>query len=74
MQALSVEMHNNIKYCIIVSFLSMFGPGRLTPLMLAAHNGHNEAVKILVQHGAGVDMQNVVSRHAQIILEYIFVQ
>ena len=29
--------------------------------MLAARNGHNEAVKILVQHGAGVDMQDVVS-------------
>ena len=42
--------------------------------MCAAQNGHNEAVKILVQHGAGVDMQKVVSRHAQIILEYIFVQ
>ena len=39
--------------------------------MSAAQNGHNEAVKILVQHGAGLDMQNVVSRHAQIILEYI---
>ena len=46
----------------------------LTPLMFAAQNGHNEAVKILVQHGAGVDMQDVVSRHAQIILEYIIVQ
>ena len=45
-----------------------------TPLMSAAQNGHNEAVKILVQHGAGVDMQKMVSRHAQIILEYIFVQ
>ena len=32
-----------------------------TPLMIAAQNGHNEAVKILVQHGAGVDMQVVVS-------------
>ena len=42
--------------------------------MFAAKNGHNEAVKILVQHGAGVDMQDEVSRHAQIILEYIFVQ
>ena len=42
--------------------------------MSAAQNGHNEAVKILVQHGAGVDMQKVVSRLAQIILEYIFVQ
>ena len=29
--------------------------------MYAAQNGHNEAVKILVQHGAGVDMQDVVS-------------
>ena len=44
------------------------------PLMFAAQNGHNEAVKILVQHGAGVNMQNVVSRYAQIILEYIIVQ
>ena len=42
--------------------------------MAAAQNGYNEAVKILVQHGAGVNMQNVVSRHAQIILEYIIVQ
>ena len=42
--------------------------------MCAAQNGHNEAIKILVQHGAGVDMQNVVSRHAQIILEYIIVK
>ena len=42
--------------------------------MCAAQNGHNEAVKILVRHGAGVDIQNVVSRHAQIILEYSFVQ
>ena len=42
--------------------------------MFAAQNGHNEAVKILVQNGAGVDMQSVVSRHAQIILEYIIVQ
>ena len=42
--------------------------------MFAAQNGHNEAVKILVQHGAGVDIKNVVSRHAQIILEYIIVQ
>ena len=42
--------------------------------MCAAQNGHNDAVKILVQHGAGVDMQDEVSRHAQIILEYIFVQ
>ena len=33
----------------------------VTPLMAAAQNGHNEAVKILVQHGAGVDMQDVVS-------------
>ena len=33
----------------------------VTPLMVAAQNGHNEAVKILVQHGAGVDMQDVVS-------------
>ena len=32
-----------------------------TALMFAAQNGHNEAVKILVQHGAGVDMQDVVS-------------
>ena len=32
-----------------------------TPLMYAAQNGHNEVVKILVQHGAGVDMQDVVS-------------
>ena len=46
----------------------------VTPLMCAAVNGHNEAVKILVQHGAGVDMQDVVSRHAQIILEKIIVQ
>ena len=29
--------------------------------MFAAQNGHNKAVKILVQHGAGVDMQAVVS-------------
>ena len=46
----------------------------MTPLIFAALNGHNEAVKILVQHGAGVDMQDVVSRHAQIILKYIIVQ
>ena len=46
----------------------------MTPLIFAAPNGHNEVVKILVQHGAGVDMQNVVSRYAQIILEYIIVQ
>ena len=32
-----------------------------TPLMFAAQNGHNKAVKILAQHGAGVDMQDVVS-------------
>ena len=32
-----------------------------TPLMCAAQNGHNEAVKILVQHGAGVDTQDAVS-------------
>ena len=29
--------------------------------MVAAENGHNEAVMILVQHGAGVDMRDVVS-------------
>ena len=32
-----------------------------TPLILAAVNGHNEAVEILLLHGAGVDMKNVVS-------------
>ena len=30
-------------------------------MMCAAHNGHNESVKILIQHGAGVDLQSVVS-------------
>ena len=29
--------------------------------MYAAQNGHNEAVNILVLHGADVDMQNEVS-------------
>ena len=29
--------------------------------MYAAGNGHNKAVKILVQHGAAVDMQSKVS-------------
>ena len=39
--------------------------------MAAAQNGHNEAVKILVQHGAGVDMQYVVSTlYSDILLPY----
>ena len=48
---------------IILHFIhhSFLQDGGSTPLMAAAQNGHNEAVKILVQHGAGVDMQDVVS-------------
>ena len=62
-------------YSMILHFIHhSFLQNGWTPLLFAAQNGHNEAVKILVQHGAGVDMQNVVSRHAQIILEYIIVQ
>ena len=47
---------------IILHFIhhSFFQDG-YTSLMFAAQNGHNETVKILVQHGAGVDMQDVVS-------------
>ena len=29
--------------------------------MVAAQNGHSNVVKILLQHGASVDMQSVVS-------------
>ena len=39
-----------------------------TSLMFAALNGHNEAVKILLQHGAGVDMQDVVSTLYSVLL------
>ena len=38
--------------------------------MFAANSGHNEAVKILVQHGAGVDTQDVVSTlYSDILLQ-----
>ena len=43
------------------SFIITFSQNGLTPLIFAAQNGHNEAVKMLVQHGAGVNMQDVVS-------------
>ena len=43
-------------------------------MMCAAQNGHNESVKILIQHGAGVDLQNVVSSFVTILQEYISVQ
>ena len=42
--------------------------------MLAAQNGHNEAVKILVQHGAGVDIQDVVSTLYSDILLYTIIR
>ena len=32
-----------------------------TALMLAAQNGHSNVVETLLQHGASVDMQSVVS-------------
>ena len=43
-------------------------------MMCAAQNGHNESVKILIQHGASVDMQDVVSSFVTILQEYISVQ
>ena len=43
-------------------------------MMCAAQNGHNEAVKILIQHGAGVDLQDVVRSFVSILQEYISVQ
>ena len=46
---------------ILILLLTSFLQDGATPLMFAAQNGHNEAVKILVQHGAGVDMQDMVS-------------
>ena len=46
---------------VLNSFITTFSQNGLTPLIFAALNGRNEAVKILVQHGAGVNMQDVVS-------------
>ena len=42
--------------------------------MFAALNGHNEADKILVQHGAGVDMQDAVSTLYSDILLYTIIR
>ena len=42
--------------------------------MAAAQNGHNEVVKILAQHGAGVDMQDVVSTLYSDILLYTIIR
>ena len=42
--------------------------------MLAAQNGHNKAVNILVHHGAGVDMQDVVSTLYSDILLYTIIR
>ena len=35
----------------------------LTPLMIAAHNGHTRIVKILIESGADVSIRDVVRTH-----------
>ena len=41
--------------------LTMNWQDGVTALMVAAQKGHSNAVETLLQHGASVDMQNVVS-------------
>ena len=38
----------------------IFGQDKWTPLMAASHSGHVNVVKVLLQHGASVDLQNKV--------------
>ena len=56
-------------YCILKAVmrqciqynLALNWQGGRTALMYAAQQGHSNVVETLLQHGASVDMQNVVS-------------
>ena len=54
-------LQNMHLFPLIEIILTMNWQDGWTALMYAAENGHSNVVETLLQHGASVDMQNVVS-------------
>ena len=55
------SLQNMHLFPLIEITLTMNWQDGVTALMVAAQNGHSNVVETLLQHGASVDMQNVVS-------------
>ena len=55
------SLQNMYLFPLIEIHLAVNWQDGCTALMVAATNGHSNVVEILLQHGASVDMQSVVS-------------